>query len=43
MTKNQMLQTQQPHGQEQAQQRKTTQNNMKQRKTTIHHDSYNTL
>ena len=43
VTKNKMLRTQQPHGQEQEQEqeqhRETTRNNVKQRETTIHHDS----
>ena len=39
MTKNHMLRTQQPHGQEQEQQRETMRNNAKQRETTIHRDS----
>ena len=39
VTKTQTLRTQQPHGQEQEQQRETTRNNAKQRETTIHRDS----
>ena len=38
VTKTQTLRTQQPHGQEQEQQRETTRNNAKQRETTIHRD-----
>ena len=38
----QMIQTQQPHGQEQQQQqRETTRNNTRQHETTIHCDSNN--
>ena len=35
MTKNHMLRTQQPHGQEQEQQRETMRNNAKQQYTVI--------